>query len=126
MRSTARRLSLFAATLAALFIAPAGLTAQTQALTFTPGSGSPGSNNDQSVGWQFNVLTGITVNGLGWYDDGANGLSIGHSVGIWDPSGTLLTSILVPGGTAAGLNGQYRCLDRERVPHAGRRVYHRR
>lgn len=65
-------------------------------------------NSDQAVGWQFNVLSPITVNGLGWYDEDADGLVLGHDVAIWDPDGNLLTSIFVPAGTATPLDGQFR------------------
>ncbi len=98
----------FGATIVAFAVQPLSLAAQTQALTFTP-SGVSGNNNDQSVGWQFNVLAGITVNGLSWWDDGAPGINAaGHTVGIWAPGGALLTSVLIPGGTAAPLNAGYR------------------
>jgi hypothetical protein len=77
-------------------------------ITFDQSTGGSGSNNNQSVGWQFNVLNSLTVNALGWFDEGANGLGHSHTVGIWNPSGALLTSILVPQGTVASLNGAYR------------------
>jgi hypothetical protein len=79
-------------------------------LTFNPATGGSGLNQNQSVGWQFNVVTSITVTGLGWYDDGANGLATAHTVGIWAPDGTLLASILIPAGTGASLDGQFRTI----------------
>lgn len=98
-----------ASAIAALTVQPVSLGAQTNALTFVP-SGDLGTNFDQTVGWQFNVLAGgITVNGLSWYDDGPAGLRTGgHTVGIWNPGGSLLASVLIPGGTAATLNGPFR------------------
>src|SRR6266496_919679 len=77
-------------------------------LSFNPATGSSGANQAQSVGWQFDVNTSLTVTGLGWYDDGANGLAVSHTVGIWDPSGNLLASVLIPAGSAAILDGQFR------------------
>ena len=77
------------------------------ALTFTPGAFTAGNAN-QSVGWQFDVLAATTVTGLGWFDDNADGLGLAHQVGIWDPSGTLLTSATVPAGTGAPFDGQFR------------------
>jgi hypothetical protein len=73
------------------------------ALLFREESGLTGSNFDQSVGWQFNVTQQIEVNGLQWFDDGTDGLSIAHEVGIWDPTGDLLVSVVISAGTAAPL-----------------------
>jgi hypothetical protein len=101
------RLNVARIALAASCIVPVSVHAQTQAVSFGSGA-SAGTNSDQSVGWQFNVLSGITVDGLGWYDFGFDGLSLGRTVGIWSPSGTLLMSVFVPGGTTAALNGQFR------------------
>jgi hypothetical protein len=77
-------------------------------ISFDEGTGTTGSNNNQAVGWQFNVLSPLTVTGLGWFDQGQDGLSISYEVGIWNPAGTLLTSVVVPAGTVAPLDGQYR------------------
>lgn len=77
-------------------------------LTFNEATGSNGANQNQNVGWQFNVVTSLTVTGLGWFDEGQNGLGISHEVGIWNSSGTLLTSAVVPAGTVAVLDGQFR------------------
>ena len=85
----------------------ASLTA-TPIISFDAGTGSNGGQNNQSVGWQFNVTQSLTVTGLGWFDDGGDGLAVSHTVGIWDSAGTLLASILVPAGTTAPLDGQYR------------------
>lgn len=78
------------------------------AVDFDENTGGAGFNNDQSVGWQFDVLTPVTVTHLSWYDDGKDGLSVEHKVGIWAPDGTLLTSVIVPKGTAASLDGVWR------------------
>jgi hypothetical protein len=66
-------------------------------LVFNAATGSSAINQNQSVGWQFNVTTAITVTGLSWYDEGANGLVVGHTVGIWNPAGTLLGSVCAGG-----------------------------
>ena len=79
-------------------------------LVFNAATGSSGANQNQSVGWQFNVTTALTVTGLSWYDEGANGLVVGHTVGIWNPAGTLLTSVFVPAGTVGFLDGQFRTI----------------
>jgi hypothetical protein len=80
----------------------------TPAISFNEATGLSAINQAQSVGWQFDVLSPLSVTGLGWFDEGQNGLGHSHTVGIWNPTGTLLASILVPAGTSAPLDGQYR------------------
>lgn len=92
-------------------LAASAIAASAPAITFDEATGVSGNNNNQTVGWQFDVLTPVWVTGLGWFDQGANGLGTAHTVGIWAPNGTLLTSVLVPAGTAAPLDGQYRVAD---------------
>ncbi|MFZ1133883.1 MAG: PEP-CTERM sorting domain-containing protein [Candidatus Korobacteraceae bacterium] len=65
------------------YAAPLAVDFTTPTLNFTDGT--------WSLGWEFNVLTAYTVTALGAYDDGMNGLTQSHDVGIFDPSGTLLT-----------------------------------
>lgn len=89
----------------------AGVTLADFAVDFDPTSGSTGNNNDQSVGWQFDVLQSVTVTHLTWFDQDLDGLSARHELGIWDPSGSLLVSGIMPAGTAASLDGIWRTLD---------------
>jgi hypothetical protein len=70
-------------------------------LTFA--GGGTALNQDQNVGWQFNVVSTITVDDLEWYDSTGTGLSVAHEVGIWNPAGALLTSAVIPAGVAAPL-----------------------
>lgn len=77
-------------------------------VTFDEATGASGVQHNQSVGWSFNVLSAVTINALGWYDQNQDGLSVGHTVGIWNPSGTLLASVLVPSGATGTLIGVYR------------------
>ncbi|MEX0679646.1 MAG: hypothetical protein WD063_21430 [Pirellulales bacterium] len=103
----------FALVLAAALISGVAATRNVLAvpvLTFNEATGGSGTNQDQSVGWQFDVLNPITVVGLGWFDEGANGLGRSHTVGIWNPAGTLLDSVLIPAGVAAPLDGQFRTI----------------
>lgn len=79
-------------------------------MSFDLATGVSLTNNAQSIGWQFDVLSPVFVTGLGWYDGGPGGLSVAHTIGIWDPSGTLLTSILVPAGDATAFDGQFRTM----------------
>jgi hypothetical protein len=89
--------------------APAG---GVSAVIFDENSGLTAVNFSQTVGWQFNVTEPIAVNGLQWFDDGADGLSMDHEVGIWSPSGDLLVSVVVPGGTGANLvDGLWRTVE---------------
>jgi hypothetical protein len=83
---------------------------QANGMDFVAGSGSCGTNQDQSVGWQFDVTTPITVNRMSWFDEGGNGLSVAHQVGIWNPAGALIasTNVTIPSGTGATLDGNYR------------------
>ncbi len=61
------------------------------------------------AGWQFEVLTPIEVNSLGFYDKDADGLFEQHEVGIWDASGdNLLMSTTVPQGLAGSLVNSFR------------------
>jgi hypothetical protein len=92
----------------AALLSGAGRGSGAPILTFDAGTGSSGAENNQSVGWRFTVVSPVTVTGLGWFDDNGDGLATSHTVGIWDPSGALLTSILIPAGTAAPLDGQFR------------------
>lgn len=80
------------------------------AIDFTPGSGLCGSNQGQTIGWQFDLAVPITVSAMTWYDDGQDGLELDHEVGIWDPSGALVatTHVIIPAGTAAPLDGIWR------------------
>jgi hypothetical protein len=78
-------------------------------LSFNTSSAGSAINNNQTVGWEFDVLSSVTVTGLGWYDQGLNGLADSHEVGIWNSTGTtLLTSALVAAGTTDPLDGLFR------------------
>ena len=77
-------------------------------IEFDEETGSNGTNSNQSVGWQFDVLEPITVQALTWFDEDQDGLSVAHETGIWNPAGTLLVSVVIPAGTAADLRGVWR------------------
>lgn len=100
-----RRQALFIA--AAMFSALLRLEA-TPVVTFNEATGGSGANQNQSVGWQFDVVSPIVVTALGWFDSGADGLSVSHTIGIWASNGQLLASAVVPAGTSASLDGQFR------------------
>jgi hypothetical protein len=62
-------------------------------------------------GWSFYVMEPITVTGVGWYDEGLDGLIYSHEIGIWQNlQGQVhpLASARVEAGTNAPLNGPWR------------------
>lgn len=72
-------------------------------------------NIDGTYAWSFQVLQTVQVVGLGWYDDGADGLSHDHAVGLSGdvpaPSPVAASNLLsttIPAGTGASLIGSYR------------------
>lgn len=78
--------------------------------------------NDQTVGWEFDVLDTILVNRLAFYDMGADGLRDSHMVGIWNPDGSLAASVEIPAGTAAQIDSGWRYIEIapiELAPEAG-------
>ncbi len=75
-------------------------------------------------GWSFFLKQPMTVTGIGWYDEGRDGLAHPHEVGIWqDRSGVmrlpyidqstsvLLQTTTVPAGVGAPLDGPWRRVD---------------
>lgn len=82
------------AILATLALAPAA-NAQTAGLTSFTGGSTFGSFNgtDMTIGWTFTTNKDITVTSLGFYDASpSTPLAQDHEVGLWNSSGTLLTS----------------------------------
>jgi hypothetical protein len=77
-------------------------------IDFDESSGLDGIQNPQTVGWQFDVLEPIIVTGLTWYDEFQDGLLLSHETGLWNPAGDLLTSVDIPAGTVAPLDGIWR------------------
>jgi hypothetical protein len=72
---------------------------------------TPGSEYESSaytLGFEFSVSSPVLITQLGVYDSGQNGLVGNVSVGLWDTSGTLLTSVVIPSGTTAILDGFFR------------------
>jgi len=52
-----------------------------------------------TVGYSFTTSKTIDVTGLGIWDQNGTGLHASHTVGLWNSSGSLLTSALVDAGT---------------------------
>ncbi len=107
--SNKQPISTFLGIAAGLVLATNGaVLAGVNILEFDEETGSTGTNSNQSVGWQFDLLEQITVQALLWFDDELDGLSVAHETGIWAPDGTLLVSAVIPAGTAADLRGVWR------------------
>ena len=72
--------------------------------------GGVGSNNTASftTGWDFTAFNPITITSLGYYDADEDGLENDHEVGIFDSTGTLLVSVMVPSGTSSTLTNGFR------------------
>jgi len=71
-------------------------------------SGALGRASTSVQGWDFSTTEDLQVTYLGWYDFGNNGLINNHEVGIFDASGTLLVSGIVPSGSASLLQNGFR------------------
>lgn len=61
------------------------------------GCGSPAGT---TFGWSFRVSNAVTINGLGLWDVGADGLgAASYQTGLWRADGTLLASVSVSSGS---------------------------
>jgi hypothetical protein len=77
---------------------------------------SPGNTFDNAVdgtfytlGFQFEVTVPVKVVALGVFDNARDGLEAAADVALWlDADGTVLSSAVVPNGTAATLDGYFR------------------
>ncbi len=79
----------------------------------SPEAFPPGTN--AMYGWTFQLLQPVVVAGVGWYDQGQDGLLNSHEIGVWQGSYDNYTSLVfsasVPAGTAAPLEGYWREVD---------------
>lgn len=80
------------------------------ALSIT-GSDRTSASPDFVYGWEFDVFAETSVTDLGFFDDGGDGLLESHDIGIWDSSGTLLTSATIAAGSGATLIDGFRYID---------------
>ena len=73
--------------------AMAGLVA---AVDFAEGGTASGfGDSPRTAGWRFELTRAETLAGLGFWDEGADGLSVNHQVGLWTDDGVLVTSAIV-------------------------------
>src|SRR5260221_7179644 len=68
-------------------------------ISIDPTSGTAGLAGGLTEGYEFTVTNadGIVVDGLGFWDDQANGFFLGQTfpVGLWETNGTLLSSTVI-------------------------------
>jgi hypothetical protein len=72
---------------------------------------SPGieySGAQYTLGFEFTVASNMSITALGVYDSGQDGLNGRVPVGLWDTSGNLLASAVVPAGTSGTLVNDFR------------------
>ncbi len=103
-----KKLHLLCAACACLLFTTPALAASV--LSWTDGRDAVNSTGIYVYGWAFNVESAITIDQLGLYDSGQDGLAESHEIGIWDAAGTLLTSTAIPSGTSAVLDGVNRMI----------------
>jgi hypothetical protein len=70
-------------------------------IVFTFSGGTQQAGQGDTYGFQFIPVVNISVDSLGFYDLGSDGLSADHPVGIWDATGTLLSSTIVTTGNSS-------------------------
>lgn len=76
-------------------------------LTIESGACAACQNNNELVGWSFDVLDPVLVTGLGWYS--SNGIHWHHNISLYDPYGAELATAYIPDSTSVGtyLDGQF-------------------
>lgn len=79
-------------------------------MSFTSHTDSFTDGVNRVIGWDFTTqTTPLFLTALGFFDEGQNGLLVAHEVALYDTSSqSLITSVTVPGGTGAGLDGFFR------------------
>ena len=63
--------------------------------------GSCGDASGRTVGWEFTVSSTITVDGIGVWDEGADGIGPDVLAGLWNDAGTLLASVTIGNGSTS-------------------------
>jgi hypothetical protein len=54
-----------------------------------------GTVSGTTFGWSFTLTGAITIDGLGVWDSGSDGIGVGIPVGLWSEAGTLLASATI-------------------------------
>jgi len=68
---------------------------------FTWFGNDSGCGNGCTLGFDFNVSSSVTIDGLGVFDAGSDGLNNVHEIGLWTSAGTLLATTSVGPGASA-------------------------
>jgi len=91
---------------------------QADALVYTPPAQGLSNNFASTLGYEFTPSSPLWVYSLGFADlpsadvpSFSDGLKQPRFVGLWDSNGLLLTSVIVPAGTAAPLMDRFRYQD---------------
>ncbi|PZN96796.1 MAG: hypothetical protein DCF31_03145 [Alphaproteobacteria bacterium] len=100
------KITLLLATAATLTLSQAA-TAAIPALTYTGPSTQVG-NPPFTLGWSFSATAPVTISALGFFDADLDGLQESHELGLWNSSGTLLSSVTIGAGTVAPLTANFR------------------
>jgi hypothetical protein len=72
-------------------------------ITFDDTVGNVGTVGNVTCGYEIDVTHAISISALGIFESGGNGTEESHTVALWNGSGTLLSSVLVPAGAAADI-----------------------
>ena len=84
------------------FCAPGSAAADQPAVTsMTVTTWSDGVSQSTTYGWLFQPSCDISVTQLGLWDEGGDGLSFAHDIGLWDSSHQLLAAATLAAGTDA-------------------------
>ena len=71
--------------------------------------GGCGDASGRTFGWEFTVSGTITVDGIGVWDEGADGIGPDVLAGLWNDAGTLLASVTIGNGSRQVLHFFGRC-----------------
>jgi len=97
---------------AVFIIVASGLTAQAvfadSLYSFDSANRTYTNDLPATLGFLFSVKNDFTVTSLGWFDDCLNGFQDGHTVRLFDVSGTLLAAATLSPGTVNPLSGSFR------------------
>ncbi len=94
MLQCGRKLRCVSVFLCLLVVSASASKADTTALTVTS-VGAASNVGNYSLGWRFTANSSVTVDQLGYWDQGLDGFASPHQVGLYDLAGNLLTSTTV-------------------------------
>jgi hypothetical protein len=94
------KISMATAGAAVISLGVAGNAQASLVLDVNPGGaqapcGSCGNVTGTTFGWGFDVTSSLTVDGIGVWDTGSNGIGTPVQAGLWTSTGTLLASVSI-------------------------------